>query len=358
MTYEKIIGHFAIQGKIEKTESIGSGHINRSFRLRNADPQCPDYLLQSINTQIFKDPLALTENIVKITRHLRSKYSEKEADTRTLTPVPGLTGEYCIKDENNTWWRMFIYIPESKVIEVVTSEKVACEAGRAFGTFLYHLADFPADEIHEVIPGFHDPIKRISDFKEAVKMNRAGRLSEVEKEVALLLSRTGEMTKIHRLASEGKLPRRVVHYDTKCSNILFDRHDNALCVIDLDTVMPGYLINDFGDSIRTFANTAAEDEPDLSKVHFNIDIFRSYAKGFLEATAAFITPAERENLVFAAQYLTYEQALRFLGDYLNGDVYYHIQHPLHNLHRARVQIKYLEELDKHCRQMKKMIDSF
>jgi hypothetical protein len=358
MEPKQVIGQFVIKGMPGSVETIGSGHINASYRIKNTEKSEPDYLLQSINTNIFKDVEALTSNIVKVTCHIGAKYPAAEALKKSLTPIQSKDGKYYFKDEKGIYWRAFIYIKDSKIFDVVNSEKIAREAGKAFGNFQKQLSDLPIEGIFEVLPRFHDPLKRIPDFKEAVKNNAAGRLQDVKEEVDFALARTDEMMRISKLAESGALKKRIAHYDTKCSNILFNDKDEAMCVIDLDTVMPGYIINDFGDSIRTFANTAVEDEADLSKIHLNLPIFKAYAKGYLESASSFITQTERDNLAFAAKYITYEQGIRFLGDYLNGDVYYHIKHPQHNKQRAKAQFKFLSELENHFGEMEKIISDF
>ncbi len=348
---------FAIIGEIEKIEKIGSGHINETYRLYNTQKGNPDYLLQSINTNIFTNVEALTENIVNVTKHIRSKYTAAECITKVLTPVAALNGNYYFKDKEGKYWRMFTYIQDSLIYEIVSSKKIAYEAGRAFGTFQSQLADYPVEKINEVLPRFHDPIRRINEFKDAVKNNIANRNDRVRKEIDFAMNRSEEMMRIALLEKQGILKKRIAHYDTKCSNILFDKNENAMCVIDLDTVMPGFVINDFGDSIRTFANTATEDEVDLSKITIRLDIYEEYATGYLQATQSFLTEAERENLAFAAKYLTYEQGIRFLSDYLNGDTYYHIKSPQHNLQRTRSQFKFLSEMEKNYSSMEKIIFS-
>jgi len=355
MDPKDVINRFNISGKAGNIEKIGSGHINATYHILNQVAGEPEYTLQSINTFVFKNVEELTNNIVKVTSHIRKNYSAKEALKRVLTPVATKDGSFFYKDPEGVYWRTYIFIPDSKIYETVSSHKIAYEAGKAFGNFQKHLSDFSAKEIYEVLPKFHDPAKRINDFTEAVKKNSAGRMDEVRQEVDFALARTDEMMRISKLADAGELQKRIAHYDTKCSNILYNDKDEALCVIDLDTVMPGYIINDFGDSIRTFANTANEDEADLSKIHLDLSIYKAYAKGYLEATSSFITKAERANLAFAAKYLTYEQSIRFLGDYLNGDVYYHIKHPQHNKQRAKAQLKFFSELEKHFGEMEKII---
>ena len=355
MELKQVIDQFAIDGKAGEIEKIGSGHINATYRIKNQVNGQPDYLLQSINGYIFTNIEELTNNIIKVTSHIRKKYSAQDAVNKVLTPVATKLGTYYYTDEEKTNWRVFVYIPDSRIYDVVSSKKIAFEAGKAFGNFQSQLSDYPASQIFEVLPRFHDAERRLGDFMLAVKENKAGRLESVQREVAFVMQRAEEMKKISKLEAQGLISKRIAHYDTKCSNILYDATDDALCVIDLDTVMPGFVMYDFGDSIRTFANTATEDEADLSKISINLGIYEAYAKGYLLSTRGFLTSVERDHLAFAAKYITFEQAVRFLTDYINGDLYYHIKFPGHNLQRSRAQLKLVESMEENFAEMEHII---
>jgi hypothetical protein len=249
---------------------------------------------------------------------------------------------------------MMPFIENSKSYEEINPE-LAYRAGLAFGDFQKTLADLPGGPLFETIPNFHNMESRLVTFRQAVKDNKSGRLSEVADLVAEIEARADEMCKIERLGREGKLPKRTNHCDTKVNNILFDENDQVLCVVDLDTVMPGYVSSDFGDFIRTGANNGAEDDKNLDNVSVNLDIFEGYAKGYLESAASFLTDDEIENLAFGAKLLTYMQTVRFFADYIDGDLYYKIAYPEHNLVRTKAQFKLLQSLEKNFDKMQEIV---
>jgi thiamine kinase-like enzyme len=260
-----------------------------------------------------------------------------------------------MEDEEGNFWRMFIFISNHIVYDIVDTPEKAFEGGKAIGRFQALLADLPGRPLHETIPSFHDVEKRIDSFMNTLKKDPAGRVKETVRETDFILKRANEMRIIHKLGREGKIPVRITHNDTKFNNILFDENGKSLCIIDLDTVMPGYFHSDFGDAIRTGANIAAEDENDLSKIKMNIDLFGAYAKGYLSETNNTLNAIEKEYLAFAPLLMTYEQALRFLTDYVDGDKYYRIHHVNHNIQRTRAQIRLLESMEEQYSEMQKII---
>lgn len=345
MKHIDLIRHFQTAGTVVSTAPLGAGHINDSFLVKTSEPDKPDYLLQRINHQIFKDVELLQNNILHVTGHIRKKLIEKgeqDIDRKTLTVIPAKDGKLFYFDGEN-YWRVYLFIQGGKSYDAITPE-LAYSAGKAFGEFQSRLSDIP-EKIHETIPNFHNMEFRLEQFREAVAGDAAGRVGENREIIAAIESRAGEMTKVERTGREGKLPKRINHCDTKVNNILFDEEGKVLCVVDLDTVMPGYVVSDFGDFIRTGANTGAEDDADLNNVSVDLDIYTSYAQGYLETARSFLLPLEIELLPFGARLLTYMQTVRFFTDYLNGDTYYKIRFPGHNLQRTKAQLKLLKDLE-------------
>ncbi len=350
-----VIGNFCNDGAVLKITPFGQGLINNSYKVELQDSS-KEYVLQKINHHIFKDVDLLQSNIKRITDHIRHKLMEAGAsdiDRKTLTVIPTTDGKLYYFDGEN-YWRMTLLIPDSTTFEAVTPE-YAYYAGKAFGQFQSMLADIPGEPLGETIPNFHNMENRMESFRVAVKNNVAGRLDEVTDLVAEIEKRADEMCQCERLFREGKLPKRINHCDTKVNNMLFDAEGNVLCVIDLDTAMPGFVMSDFGDFMRTAGNTGREDDQDLDKINFNMGIFKSYTKGYLESAKNFLTPLEIELLPFGARLLTYMQLTRFLADYLNGDTYYKINSPLHNLQRSKAQFKLLQSIEEHYPEMQNFI---
>jgi len=352
---QAIIRNFKIVGAANNITPFGEGMINSTYRvtLKDADRQ---YVLQKINHNIFKDVDMLQNNIKRITDHIRHKLEEAgetDVDRKTLTLISSVDDKLYYFDGEN-YWRMMLLIPESKTYEAVTPE-YAYYAGRAFGNFQSMLADLPGEPLGETIPDFHNMEFRLKQFREAVACNAVGRLSEVSDLIGEIEKRADEMCQCERLYREGKLPKRINHCDTKVNNMLFDANGNVLCVIDLDTAMPGFVMSDFGDFMRTAGNTGKEDDLDLNNVTFNMEIFKSYTKGYLESAKNFLSSIEIELLPFGARLLTYMQLTRFLADYLNGDTYYKINNPLHNLQRSKAQFKLLQSIEANYAEMQDFI---
>lgn len=353
---KKITSQFAIQGEITEVVPLGAGLINDTFRVKTSSETTPDYVLQRINHAIFQDVELLQNNIQRITEHIRHKLRDRDGNDlgrKTLTVVPAKDGKLYHFDGEN-YWRLTIFIPKSKTYEQVTPE-FAYLTGKAFGEFQYLLSDLPGEPLGATIPDFHNMIFRLKQLQDAIDANPVGRLAKVQSIVDELLGRAEDMCKAETLYKEGKLPKRITHCDTKVNNMLFDEDDSFLCVIDLDTTMPGFVLSDFGDFIRTAANTGAEDDENLSNVKVNMDIFKEFSRGYIESARPFLTQTEIDNLPYGAQLLTYMQTVRFLTDYINGDTYYKIKSPEHNYQRTLAQLTLLHSIDTHLEEMNNWI---
>lgn len=339
--YMEILRQFSISGTVTETKPFGNGIINDTIRVNTAEEETPDYILQRINHHVFKDVELLMNNIIAVTNHIRNKLIERgieDVDKHVLHFIPTHEGTYYYYD-SSSYWRVMLLIPEAYSYDIVNA-KYARFAGLSFGDFQDMLSDIP-ETLGEVIPNFHNMEYRLEELREAVKKDPVGRVSKVQPLLDAIEQRAETMCQGERLHREGLLPKRVCHCDTKVNNILFDEQGEVLCVIDLDTVMPNFIFSDYGDFLRTAANTAAEDEPDLNKIAFNIEIFEAFTEGYLQK-ARFLTDIEIDHLPFAATLFPYMQAVRFLGDYINGDTYYKIAYPEHNLVRTKAQLRLLD----------------
>lgn len=343
--YDDYVGYEAIQvGIVNRTYKV-------NFRLANGAPK--SFLVQNVNTYAFRNPVGLMNNIDLVTEHIRAKYPNRlslhfhhTVDRKT----------YLIDGDN--FWRMTNYIP-SATVSATRDPEILRNAGKVFGEFQVNLADFDIDQLIETIPGFHNTRQRYEKLDEAIALDPLGRVSKAAEEIAYLQSVRDTACTLTDLANAGKLPRRVTHNDTKINNVLFDQHTNeALVVIDLDTVMPGLMGHDFGDAIRFAANTAEEDCPDLEKVKVDLDVFRAFAEGFLEKVGTSITPNELDTLALSCFVLTAELAVRFLDDYIRGDLYFTTKSKEHNMVRTRCQIALCKDMMKHMDEMNDIIHSF
>ena len=352
-----IVSNFKIEGTLQEIKPLGAGLINDTYKVTTQEAEKPDYVLQRINHAIFQDVDMLQANIEAVTTHIRKKLEEQQAtdiDRKVLHFLPTAEGKTYWYD-GESYWRIMVFIPNAKTYETVNPE-FSYYAGVAFGNFQAMLADIP-NELGETIPKFHNMEFRLQQLREAVAANPTGRVEEVKSYLDELEKRAEEMCKAERLHREGKLPKRVCHCDTKVNNMMFDEQGNVLCVIDLDTVMPSFIFSDFGDFLRSAANTGLEDDSDLSHVSFNMEIFKAFAKGYLESAKGFLLPIEIENLPYAAALFPYMQCVRFLTDYINGDTYYKIKYPEHNLVRTKAQFKLLQSVEEHTPDMKAFIAS-
>ncbi len=345
----EILRAFFPNREILSCEPFGNGHINDTYRIRTGGTGEENaFVLQRINRKVFTNPPALMENVCAVTSWIAGKIAAEGGDVRreVLTFLPAADGRFFYRDPEGEYWRVSLLIEGADCFETAQNEDIFYQSALAFGRFQRQLADFPAKNLCEVIPGFHNTPVRCQAFEASVKRDAAGRAGAVSEEIRFLTERKALSGRLMQALAEGTLPLRVTHNDTKLNNVMIDRATRkALCVLDLDTVMPGLSATDFGDAIRFGASTAAEDEPDLSKVHFDRHLYDVYRDGFIEGCGGALTAKELAMLPDGAMVITYEQALRFLADYLDGDVYYKTSRPGQNLDRARTQIRLLQEME-------------
>ena len=335
----------------EVCEPYGNGHINETF-LAVGDRR---YILQRMNTKVFPDPDGLMENIVGVTAHIRSK-ATADKERASLTVIPTLDGKPYFRAEDGSCWRLYDFVEGTVTYEAIESADDFRSCAEAFGVFQRQLADYPAEKLHESIKNFHNTPWRYENLMKAAKKDAVGRLAEVTAELEFAKARKDFCGILEKAREASTLPLRVTHNDTKLNNILFDSESGApVCVIDLDTVMPGYSVNDFGDSIRFGANTAVEDETDLSKVSLDLGLFKAYAEGFIKGCGGSLTSTELELLPEGAIMMTLECGMRFLTDYLDGDVYFRIHREKHNLDRARNQLALVADMERKLPEMKAII---
>ena len=345
---------FETEGEIMEIAPLGEGHINKTLRIQTEkDGKIYNYVFQRVNTNVFKMPRELMDNVVRVTNHIRKKTLEegKPIDRCTLNFLrtkDGSEGGYLRKDSQGQYWRAYFFIGDCTVYEQVEKAEDFEKAGIALGRFQKMLSDFPADELCETIPNFHNTVSRFTDFQKIIKADPRGRRAECEEEVDFVLKRKNYCGRVLEKIYSGEVPVRVTHNDTKLNNVLMDKKTgDVLCLIDLDTVMPGSALYDFGDSIRFGASSAAEDERDLGKVNFVPEYYDVYRRGYLKEAGDILTEAEIELLPFSAILMTYECGMRFLGDYIDGDNYFGISRPGHNLDRARTQFKLVSDMEKY-----------
>ncbi len=348
---EEIVSHFAVKGNPVFVCEFGEGHINRTY-LCTCDTGI-SYILQCINHHVFEDPEQLMENVSSVAKFL----NERIADPRkSMRLVPTNDGKPFIQI-GDEYWRMYEFVPLSICLQRPENDKDLYYAGVAFGTFQHQLADYPAETLHDTIKNFHNTRDRYRQFHEALQYDLMNRAKDCEPEIEFVLAREDEAGQIVDLLESGQLPTRVTHNDTKLNNVLFDFDTRQpLCVIDLDNVMAGSVLYDFGDTIRFGASTAAEDEQDLSKVELDPQLFRQFTKGFLEGCGNSLTPLEIEMLPVGAKMMMLECGTRFLTDYLNGDTYFRIHREHHNLDRARAQLKLVESTENQMSELSNIVD--
>ena len=348
MTQEELIfkfNQFNHESEFVSHKELASGHINDTYLIITEEE--PYYILQRINHNVFKDVPGLISNKVSVSKHLQKKLTHLPKDELkrcVLMFVDTKNGDYYYQDADENYWNVMIYINDSVTHEIVTNEEVAYEGGKLSGDFLNLTSDFDASLLIEVIPKFHDMSFRFWQFDEALKTASSEIKEQAKSSLEKVSALKEEMHIIQNLKDSGDIKLRVTHNDTKISNALFDKNNKGLCVIDTDTVMPGIVHYDFGDAIRTICNTAAEDEKNLDLVNFNLNYYKAYVKGFLEATGSSLTDIELKYLPLGAKSIIFIMALRFLTDFLNGSVYYKIDYPEHNLDRAKNQLKLIESM--------------
>lgn len=346
---------FALAAQVDRIESLGDGFINDTFIIRTTG-NAVDYILQRKNKEIFPDVPAMMENIRMVTDHIRKKVEAAGGNTmrEVMTVVPTKDGALCYCDEKGDYWAVSIFIGDTVAYNKADTPALAYMGGKGIGKFQAQLADFNKP-LAETIKGFHNIRSRFEQWDRSLALDKAGRKAALAEEISWIESRREEMLDFWKKVEEGIIPTRVTHNDTKINNILFDNDGNVLCVIDLDTVMSAPALNDFGDAIRSYTNTGDEDDKDLSKVSMSLPMFEAYADGFLSERATTLEASELDNLAFSALYITYEQVLRFLMDYIDGDTYYKIKYSEHNLVRTHAQYKLLQSMEEQYGAMKDII---
>lgn len=346
-----VMKEFKIIGDVISIEPYGEGHINVTYLVTTNKKR---YILQEINNKLFKEVDKLMSNISLVCEHIRKEYPEKQ----TLTLVYTIDNKSFLK-YNDRYFRVYDFIEHSLCLQIVENEQEFYECAKAFGDFSNMLSTFDASKLYEVIPNFHNTVSRYNDFLKACEENKANRKDEVKEEINFVLNRKYLCNKICDLLDSGKMPLKVTHNDTKLNNVLLDEKTyECLSVIDLDTIMPGSICYDFGDSIRFGCSSAKEDEKDLNKVYFRIDLFETYVKGYLKALGKSVTEIEKNNLSLGAILMTFECGMRFLGDYLNGDIYFKITREKHNLDRARTQFKLVCDMEAKLDEMNIIVDKY
>ena len=355
----ELLNAFVFEGEFVKTSQLFDGHINNTYVFDfDCGGEINRYLVQELNTYVFKQPEALMNNVMGVTEHMRKKVLENGGDVKRecLQVFPAKDGNPYYIDSENRFWRCYNFITDAHSYQCVDSAETFCNAAKAFGDFQRILADYPSETLVETIPNFHNTVSRFADFKKAVADNLSGRAEQAKDEINFVLAREKDCSVLLDLLEEGKLPLRVTHNDTKLNNVMFDNKTNkGICVVDLDTVMPGLSLYDFGDSIRFGANTAAEDEKDVSKVSLSLEYFRAYTYGYLSTAGESLTKEEINQLAFSSKLLTLECGMRFLGDFINGYVYFKTEYPEHNLVRCRTQFELVADIERKMDEMQKIV---
>ena len=359
---KQILPQFRFVGKYVGVEELFSGNINNTYKVafRESDGEINHYILQHINSYVFKDPRAVMRNIQLVTAHLKRGFLARGQDPkgRMLELIPTQDGAPLYLDDKGGFWRVYDYIEHATAYDRVEKPEHFYETGRAFGEFQRQLCDFSADKLAETIPDFHNTRKRFYTFVASVAADKAGRVRELEDEIEFFFERRKMMSEIVKKLESGELPLRVTHNDTKINNVMLDNDTGkAVCVIDLDTVMPGSSLYDYGDAVRFGASTAAEDEPDTSKIGLDMELFEQFTRGFLKETDGFLTRNELMLLPLGIKVITCELAMRFLTDYIDGDRYFKVNSPEHNLIRAHAQMKLLTDVEAKYERMCDMVRS-
>ena len=347
----EVVKHFPIEGRFLDAAPYGTGHINDTYATRwETGGTTVRWLQQRINHAIFKEPLKVMENILRVTRHLRGKLLDipgADARREALTVIPTRDGEPCWRDPDGNFWRTYAFIERATTYDVCETADQAAQAARAFGRFQKQLVDLPGGPLHETIPFFHHTPRRFQALEDAIARDAVNRCASAAPEIAFAQARKGQTAVVTRLLEEGSLPTRITHNDTKLNNVMMDDlTGRGICVIDLDTVMNGSVLYDFGDMVRTCTRTSAEDEPDLRKVRFREDMYEALVRGYLEEAGPFLSSVEVEHLAFSGALITFTIGIRFLADYLSGDVYFRTHRLAQNLERARIQFKMVEEMER------------
>ncbi len=357
--FRRICSKFALYGDFLVAVPFGRGHVNDTFQLTfDQGGVRLHYVLQRINRNVFRKPEQVMENMDRVTRHLLAKIHAEKVETRkrTIRLLRTFANQPCVTDERGDVWRAYIFVENARAYDVLETPEQAFKVAQAFGEFQCNLVDLPGPRLHETIPDFHNTPKRLEALRQAIRRDPVGRERRVRREIDFIMKRADETERLLRLQAEGAIPERITHNDTKVNNILIDDlTGDGICVIDLDTVMPGLSLYDFGDMVRAGTSPAEEDEVDLAKVGMRFEMYEALYRGFLSSAGSFLTEAERENLPFSGKLITFEIAIRFLTDYLEGDVYFKVKRPEHNLERCRNQLRMVESIEEQSKRMKDLL---
>lgn len=355
MNLKEIAGNFAFDAPVRNVYPLGEGLINDTFLVETVTDGLA-YILQRKNKNIFRDIPAMMDNIYKVTTHLKKKIMKQGGDPmrEALTITPTVCGGLYYLDSEDEYWSACLFIGNTTTYQYADSPQLAYQGGKGIGQFQAMLADM-REPLSDILPGFHNMKFRLRQWDEVLRKDLVGRKNQVTEEIEWVESRRDKMMELWNSYESGKIPVRVTHNDTKISNILFDLEGEVLCVIDLDTVLSSMCLNDYGDAIRSYTNAGKEDDEDTDNVYMKMDIFEAYTKGYLSEALAFLTESEIENLAFSAIYITYEQMLRFLMDYIDGDNYYKVKNNVHNLTRTRAQYKLLTSMEENYDNMRSII---
>lgn len=352
----EIVNQFQLEGEVAEVATLGEGFINDTFIVKTKDDITPDYLLQRKNKNIFTDVPAMMDNIERVTQHLKAKITAKGGDPmrEAMTVVKTKDGALCYQDADGEFWAVCVFIKDSITYEAADTPELAYAGGKGIGKFQSMTSDLKG-ELADILPGFHNMRFRFKQWDEVISKDPVGRVKDLAEEIKWIEDRREEMLEFWSKVEDGTIPTRVTHNDTKINNILFDKKGDVLCVIDLDTVLSSTALNDYGDAIRSYTNTGLEDDSNLDNVSMDMAIFEAYTKGYLSETKSFLVQSEIDNLAFAAKYITFEQVLRFLMDYIDGDNYYKIKYDNHNLVRTHAQYKLLTSIESQYEQMKAVV---
>ena len=348
---KNIAKQFQLEGTIFEIKPLGQGFINDTFIIKVSKPD-KKYILQRKNQNIFTNIPEMMSNIVRVCDHIKAKVVAAGGDPmrEAMTVIPANDGKLYFQDEDGEYWAICLFIEPTVAYDSSNTPELAYQGGKGIGKFQSMLSDFEG-ELVDILPGFHDIRYRYNQWDEAIKGDAVGRVANLTEEISWIDSRKGEMLEFWAKFENGEIPKRISHNDTKINNILFDNDGNVLCVIDLDTVLSSTCLNDFGDAIRTYANTGKEDDECLKNITLSLPMFEGYTKGYLSEASSFLNDVEKEYLAFSSRYIIYEQVLRFLMDYINGDTYYKISSPEHNLQRTRAQYKLLQSAEQQYNEM-------
>jgi len=360
---QSVIKKFSVRGKCESIAPYGTGHINDTYLVDMADGSAViPYILQRINHNIFKNPPILMDNILRVTSHVRQKLSAipgADPDRESLTVIPTTDGSPFLHDEQDNYWRMYIFIKDARTYDICETSQQAYETAFAFGRFQSLLADLPGGRLQDTIPWFHHTPRRFKTLEDSISADKHNRARNARREIDFCAAHKPLAAALTGLLESGRIPERISHNDSKINNVMMDCETiRGICVIDLDTVMSGSSLYDFGDMVRTAARTMDEDERDLDKVILNIEFFEALARGYLKSSRSFLTPLELENMVVAGKVITFTIGIRFLADYLMGDVYFKIHRPNHNLDRARVQFKLIASIEEQEEAMQAIVAKY